>query len=329
MRIRKTTRRAPLVRRLLAVSAAAVALVFAGAAWAQVGYWEGPTHICADPGFVIGPGMPSHEFSTPVWGEVPCSEVTGTYCVGYVSPDPICVRVDYPTTVSIDVTWANVDTVLALIGPGGSFADDDGGPGTNSRLVSYLVPGDYLLYAGTYSYGGAGSVAIALGDISWAPSPPPVVVYSSPPAWPVYRPVPLPFPRPHYHPAPPPRHGHHPAPPPHRAEPARPPHHPSPPPHRAEPAPPHRPTAPPHHADRPTAPPPGRPTAPPPSARPGGGGDHDRGRGDGDGDRGRGGRDRGEGDRGRGGNRGDRGGRSGSRGRGPAPAPGSFHTRGR
>ncbi|WP_101927292.1 MULTISPECIES: ABC transporter substrate-binding protein [Luteimonas] len=47
------------------------------------------------------------------------------------------------STVHLDARSGDVDTVLRVTGPGGSFEDDDGGSGTNARMALSLSPGRY------------------------------------------------------------------------------------------------------------------------------------------------------------------------------------------
>ncbi len=47
------------------------------------------------------------------------------------------------STVTLDARSDDVDTVLRITGPGGTFEDDDGGSGTDSRISETLRPGRY------------------------------------------------------------------------------------------------------------------------------------------------------------------------------------------
>jgi hypothetical protein len=112
----------------------------------------------------VRPGMTAQELSFGTRGTVGCNELTGVSCPGYLAPEPICLDVRRATLLDIEVTRADVDTVLALTGNGLVRADDDGGTGTNSRITQYLTPGEYRLYPGTYSYRTRGSLSVSFRD---------------------------------------------------------------------------------------------------------------------------------------------------------------------
>lgn len=121
----------------------------------------------------VQPGMADHELRLSTSGVVECNDVTGASCTGYLSREPICLDVRRPLTLDIEVTHADVDTVLALTGNGLVRTDDDGGYGTNSRITQYLTPGQYRLYTGTYTRRSEGSLSVAFRDASPAPPAPP------------------------------------------------------------------------------------------------------------------------------------------------------------
>jgi len=71
------------------------------------------------------------------------------------------------TTVFIDLGSSSVDTYLYLLqgsGTGGPViaADDDSGPGTDSRIIRTLAPGSYTIEATTYSSGSVGSFGLSV-----------------------------------------------------------------------------------------------------------------------------------------------------------------------
>lgn len=70
-------------------------------------------------------------------------------------------------TVTIDLSSSSVDTYLYLLrgaGTGGSVirSDDDGGPGSDSRITRRLEPGSYTIEATTYSSGRTGSFLLSV-----------------------------------------------------------------------------------------------------------------------------------------------------------------------
>jgi hypothetical protein len=134
----------------------------------------GPVHVVrCDASFEVRPGMSEHALSLDTRGARSCGEVTGSYCPGYLARQPICLDVRRPMTLDIEVTRADVDTVLALTGPGLVRTDDDGGYGTQSRITQYVAPGEYRLYTGTYSHRARGTLSLAIRDAdARAPEPP-------------------------------------------------------------------------------------------------------------------------------------------------------------
>ena len=93
-------------------------------------------------------GMHTHAINLPVAGDVRCRDVVGRRCRGRLYHHPIPLHVRRPTLVDIEVDHANVDTVLALVGPSGAFADDNGGRRRLSRIRALLQPGTTLFVRG-------------------------------------------------------------------------------------------------------------------------------------------------------------------------------------
>jgi len=157
---------------LFATTVALLTIATASSASAQSWYWSdthdyascGTTDDNMGYGVAVSPGYASSSFSVATAGEIDCRSVSGRYCTGYFYHHPVEIDVLSRTNVEIEVTWANVDTVLALVGPSGVFADDDGGSGTNSKITAFLSPGRYLLYTGTYGYGASGQMTVAVGE---------------------------------------------------------------------------------------------------------------------------------------------------------------------
>ena len=66
------------------------------------------------------------------------------------------LQVDTAGLYTIDLKSTEFDTRLDLSGNGMTLQDDDGGQGTNARLVAPLQPGEYTISANTF-YGGEGA----------------------------------------------------------------------------------------------------------------------------------------------------------------------------
>lgn len=63
--------------------------------------------------------------------------------------------------VTIDMRSSDIDSLLALRGPGVERRDDDGGEGLDSRLIQVLEPGEYTIEASAAT-GGAGLFSLSL-----------------------------------------------------------------------------------------------------------------------------------------------------------------------
>jgi hypothetical protein len=159
-----------------AVAGVALCIVFiSGSAWAQRGHARSLT---------VHPAVGTQAVDVFVQGDLRCRDVTGMRCRGYLYGHPIELFVTSRAHVEIEVTWANVNTVMALVGPSGSYADNDGGRGELSRLEMVLERGRHTLYLGTRHPGRFGQARVAVTARPLAPPPPRVVVVSPP------RPVP-------------------------------------------------------------------------------------------------------------------------------------------
>jgi len=66
-------------------------------------------------------------------------------------PRELALQIDRAGLYQIDMMSDDFDTKLELSGNGLSLSNDDGGDGTNSRLISELAPGRYTLRAMSYS----------------------------------------------------------------------------------------------------------------------------------------------------------------------------------
>jgi len=91
------------------------------------------------------------------------SEVLDLYAGGTLTPDvtihdwlgtdprELALQIDRAGLYQIDMVSDEFDTKLELTGNGQSLSNDDGGEGTNSRLVTELSPGRYTLRATGYA----------------------------------------------------------------------------------------------------------------------------------------------------------------------------------
>lgn len=82
-------------------------------------------------------GLITRDGTTLVSGQLAMANIDGRHGRRFV------LEVPQDAHVTIDARSDEVDTVLYLEGPSGSFEDDDGGSGTNSRLARRLQAGRY------------------------------------------------------------------------------------------------------------------------------------------------------------------------------------------
>jgi hypothetical protein len=87
-----------------------------------------------------------------------CRLESGTYGVGH------SITLDQSTTLRVDLTSNQVDTVILLTDEDGAWIafDDDGGVGTNSRLIVSLAAGSYTVWATTFFQGETGSYQLSV-----------------------------------------------------------------------------------------------------------------------------------------------------------------------
>ncbi|ATJ84445.1 PPC domain-containing protein [Halomonas beimenensis] len=78
------------------------------------------------------------------------------------TPNVYSLHLDQPSEVSLGLRSQAFDTVLRISGEGADITNDDGGNGTDSRLATVLMPGDYRVEVDSY-YGGAGDYALDMG----------------------------------------------------------------------------------------------------------------------------------------------------------------------
>lgn len=74
--------------------------------------------------------------------------ITGTLESG--TGNTYTLRIDEPSNASLALRSAAFDTVLSITGEGSELVDDDGGTGTDSRLQTVLMPGEYRVEVGGY-----------------------------------------------------------------------------------------------------------------------------------------------------------------------------------
>ncbi len=103
-------------------------------------------------GAVVGPGNMTAVLSGTSGGPIPARNY-GSSCRGHITAMPShTINVLSPMMLTFDVT-ASGDTTLTIIGPAGTLCDDDGGAGSNPRIMRPLNPGTYQVYVGSYSRG--------------------------------------------------------------------------------------------------------------------------------------------------------------------------------
>ena len=117
-----------------------------------------PLRACDDSGgqpLLFGSlgGTAAESSGTIVPGSAEGTQLFGNYCVGYYDEAQahFCFDITEPRTVVLEVSQANADTTLALVGGEGAlWCDDDGGDGLLSRLEVPLSPGQYVVHVGTF-----------------------------------------------------------------------------------------------------------------------------------------------------------------------------------
>ncbi|MFG6158967.1 hypothetical protein ACGTNG_09165 [Halomonas sp. 1390] len=74
--------------------------------------------------------------------------ITGT--LASASGNAYTLRIDEPSSISLALRSSAFDTVLRVTGEGSELVDDDGGNGTDSRLQTVLMPGEYRVEVSGY-----------------------------------------------------------------------------------------------------------------------------------------------------------------------------------
>lgn len=69
------------------------------------------------------------------------------------APNVYELTVDEPTSVMLSLRSSAFDTLLRIRGAGSELSDDDGGGGTDSRLQTVLMPGEYRVEVDRYGVG--------------------------------------------------------------------------------------------------------------------------------------------------------------------------------
>jgi hypothetical protein len=134
-------------------------IVWATAADYRVGAFELAVQIeepytCAIPPTPISVG----ETVTGNITAADCRLETGTLGDAYT------ISLTQTTALQIDMSSNQLDTVLLLTDEGGEWLglDDDGGVGTNSRLIITLGPGNYTIWATTFYPGEVGAYQLSV-----------------------------------------------------------------------------------------------------------------------------------------------------------------------
>jgi hypothetical protein len=108
--------------------------------------------------------------STPVaLGETANGTLSNASCnIGGYYEDLWILTLGAGADVQIDQTSGAFDTYLIIADNSGSVleTDDDGGGGTNSRIVRTLAAGTYYIRAGTYARGATGAYQLAVQAVS-------------------------------------------------------------------------------------------------------------------------------------------------------------------
>ena len=104
----------------------------------------------------VGPGMPVQNLTGMSGGpgQEMAASMYGSTCRGYISGTPQHIlNVTQAGMVNIAVTSTDSgDTTLVVIGPGGTFCNDDSN-GFNPGLNQMLAPGAYSVWVGSYGSG--------------------------------------------------------------------------------------------------------------------------------------------------------------------------------
>jgi hypothetical protein len=129
---------------IIAACAALVVTSISTDGWSQGGTYGGG---------VIAPGSPPMTLSGTSGGPRQARSM-GSQCRGTIAARPDHVfRVSSPMTVHFEVLNASGDTTMVIVGPSGTFCDDDSGNGFNPRIIQHLMPGRYRVFIGSYSAG--------------------------------------------------------------------------------------------------------------------------------------------------------------------------------
>lgn len=140
--------------RSFAGAAAVVALCVAGAAQAQA-YRD----------FTVGAGFtPDPQSGTGQTGGATSASRFGGNCVGDIDSTPDHT-LNITSTVNLKVfVESTVDATLVIVGPGGTFCDDDSNANSalDPEVNAVLTPGSYEVYVG--HIGGAGDYTLTITE---------------------------------------------------------------------------------------------------------------------------------------------------------------------
>lgn len=138
------------------------------------GQGAGPTGNLTPPVDPVGPSNPAAPGTITLGGTI-----TGQLAAGDASGhrpghvDRYAFRVNELSVVQIDLTGDDLDTYVQLFDGRDLLLaeDDDGGRGTNSRLVEELPIGDYAIEVSTFDGEGSGSYSLAVETAEWLTDP--------------------------------------------------------------------------------------------------------------------------------------------------------------
>jgi len=119
--------------------------------------------------FTVGAGFtPDPQTATGVSGYSDAGRVDaatfGVQCTGFIDTTP-----DHTITVTSSVTLrltvkSEIDSVLVIRGPAGTFCDDDSAGGLNAQINALFTPGEYEVYVG--NIGEAGEYILTVTESS-------------------------------------------------------------------------------------------------------------------------------------------------------------------
>ncbi len=114
----------------------------------------------------IAPGMPVMNLSGTASDGITASTIGGPQCPGFVPAAPQhTLVVSEPVRARFEVTQgSNVDLMMAIVGPGGPFCDDDSADNRLPRIDAQLLPGSYSVHVGTYAAGATAAYSLQVNE---------------------------------------------------------------------------------------------------------------------------------------------------------------------